>query len=175
MTNYTKTETRLDNWLSKGVHCWDGRRLNFYSVKARTALELAFKGPLIERDIEGFSKASYLIQTQTGTGAMLANVVIFVDDHDRDFTIGPDHVRQVLKYIYKTSLKPMVDANRIDVQVAFKFHMLGIADKSVVETAYFEYAMKNEEHPKVVFSGPPVMFQYGAAPWAPLLTSLSWI
>lgn len=173
--NYTKTEAQLNNLLAKGVYCWDGRRLIFYAAKARSALELAFKGPLIEKVIEGFSKASYLIQTQPGTGAMLANIVILIDDHDKNFTMGHDHVQQTLKYIYEKSLKPMVDANRLDVQVSFKFHILGIADKAVVENAYFDYARKESEHPKVIFSGPPVMFQYGAAPWATLLTSSSWI
>jgi len=175
VTNYTKTEAQLDHFLAKGVHCWDGRRLIFYAVKARSALELAFKGPLWEEVVEGFSKASYLIQTWTGTGAMLVNVVILIDDHDKNFTMGHDHVEHILKYIYEKSLKPMVDKTRLDVQVTFKFHILGIADKAVVENAYFDYARKDSDHPKVVFSGPPQIFQYGAAPWATLLTSSSWI
>jgi hypothetical protein len=161
--------------LAKNVYCWDGRRLIFYSAKARSAIELAFRGPLKEEVIEGFSRGSYLVQKQTGTGAMLANAVILIDNHDKNFTMGHDHVEHILKCIYEKSLKPMVDANRLFVQVTFKFHILGIADKTVVENAYFDYARKNSEHPMVVFSGPSVMFQYGAAPWATLLTGSSWI
>jgi len=175
VTNYTKTEDKLSNLLGKSVYCWDGRRLIFYAVKARSVLELAFKGPLIEKVIEGFSKASYLIQTQTGKDAMLANIVILIDDHDKNFAMGRDNVENILKYIYEKSFKPMVDANRLPVQVAFKFHVLGIADKTMVENVYIEFARKESEHPKVFFSGSPVMFQYGAAPWATLLTSSPWI
>lgn len=175
VTNYTKTEAQLDNILAKSVYCWDGRRLIFYAAKARSILELAFKGPLIEEVIEGLVKASYLIQTQTGTGAILANIVILIDDHNRNFTMGHDDVQHMLKYIYEKSLKPMADMTRLDVQVAFRFHILGIADKAVVENAYIDYARKEEDHPKVVFSQPFAMFQYGAAPWATLLTSSSWI
>jgi hypothetical protein len=175
VTNYTKTESQLDNVLAKDIYCWDGRRLVFYASKARSVLELASKGPLREEVIEGFTNSSYLIQTQTGTGAILANIVILVDNHDRNFTMGYDNVQYILTHVYEKSLKPMVDKTRLDVQVAFKFHILGIADKAIVENAYVDYARKKENHPKVVFSQPFTMFQYGAAPWATLLTSSSWI
>lgn len=175
VTNYTKTEAQLDNLSARSVYCLDGRRLIFYAAKARYVLELAFKGPLIEEVIEGLDKASYLIQTQTGTGSILANIVILIDDHNRNFTMGHDDVQHMFKHIYEKSLKPMVDKTRLDVQVAFKFHILGIADKAIVENAYIDYARKQENHPKVVFSQPFAMFQYGAAPWATLLTSSSWI
>lgn len=175
VTNYTKTEEKLDDLLAKSVYCWDGRRLIFYAAKARCILELAFKGPLIEETIEGLDKASYLTQTQTGTGSILVNIVILIDDHSRNFAMGHDDVQLMLKHVYEKSLKPMVDKTRLDIQVAFKFHILGIADKAVVENAYVDYARKGENHPKVVFSQPFAMFQYGAAPWATLLTSSSWI
>lgn len=175
VTNYTKTEAQIDSLLARNVYCWDVRKLIFYAAKARSVLELAFKGPLIEKLVDGLNRTSYLIQTQTGTGAMLANVAILIDDHDKTFTMGHDHVERALKIVYEKALKPMVDANRLDVQVAFKFHILGIADKTVVENAYFDYARKGSDHPKVVFSGPPLIFQYGAAPWAALLTSEFWM
>lgn len=175
VTNYTKTEAQLDSLLARNVYCWDVRRLIFYAAKARSVSDLAFKGPLIEKLVDGLNRTSYLIQTQTGTGAMLANVVLLIDDHDKTFTMGHDHVESMLEIVYEKSLKPMVDANRLDVQVSFKFHILGIADKTVVENAYFDYARKVSDHPKVIFSGPPLIFQYGAAPWAALLASSYWI
>lgn len=175
VTNYTKTESQLDSLFAKNVYCWDGRRLIFYAAKARSVLELASRGPLVEEAIAGPVKASYLRQTQTGTGAILANIVILVDDHSKSFTMGHGDVQHMLKYVYEKSLKPMADETRLDIQVAFKFHILGMADKAVVENAYIDYARREEDHPKVVFSQPFAMFQYGAAPWATLLSSSSWI
>lgn len=40
VTNYTKAEREINNLLSQRVYCWDGRRLIFYSAKARAIQEL---------------------------------------------------------------------------------------------------------------------------------------
>jgi hypothetical protein len=177
VTNYTKTEGKLnDISKKKNIFCWDGRRLIFYAAKARYSQELALKGRVLEEriDSKGYEKFSYLIQTQTGNQVILANIVVLLDEHDPNFSLGADHIKFVLKYIYDTSLKPMVKAN-IDIQAAFTWMILGIADKDLVTTAYNDYSGDESQHPKVTFSSRPQIFLYGAAPWANLLINPSWI
>lgn len=169
VTNYSKSEVELNKLLSKNVYCWDMRRLIFYSAKARSSFDLAEKGPVEEVLVRGAIKASYLMETETGTDAILTNVIILVDDHDPNLVIGYDHIKNILVYIYKKSLKPIVKSTRLDVQSLFKFHILGVADKGTVENAYLDYAKEESYHPQVVFSAMPIIFQYGAAPWTTLL------
>lgn len=169
VTNYSKTEGKLDKLLQNNVYCWDSRRLIFYSAKARSAFDLAQKGPVVETGFDGTIKASYLMETETATKAILANVTIMIDDHDKNLILGYDHMRNILTFVYQKSLRPIVGSTRLDVQVLFKIHILGIADKNLVEHAYSDYAKEQSHHPQVVFSAAPVIFQYGAAPWTALL------
>jgi hypothetical protein len=172
VTNYTKAEKEINNLLSKKVYCWDGRRLIFYSAKARAIQELWSRGPLQEIPIEVMKNSSYLIETETtGTlkNAILANVHIFIDDHNSKSALGSECIEKILSYIYENSLKQIVESTQMDVQAFLKFHILGIADKTVVKNTYIKYA-RESRHPQVVFSIEPVIFQYGAAPWATLFT-----
>ena len=169
VTNYSKTEGELDKLLQNNVYCWDARRLIFYSAKARSTFDLAQKGPVIETGLEGAIKASYLRETETGPKTILANIIIIIDDHDKNLILGYDHMKIILTYVYQKSLKPIVESTGLDVQALFKIHILGIADKTLVEHAYLDYAKEQSHHPQVVFSVAPVIFQYGAAPWTALL------
>lgn len=169
VTNYTRTETELDKLHSKGVHCWDGRRLIFYAAKARTVSELAFKGPVREVAIESLNNASYIIQTETLPRAILANIAVLIDDHNKNLMVSYDHTKNILAFVYNKSLKPIVESSQLDVQALFKIHILGIAEKTLVEQAYADYALKEESsHPQVVLSAVPTILQYGAAPWTAL-------
>ena len=169
VTNYTKTETELDKLFLNNVYCWDGRRLIFYSAKAKSVFDLARRGPVKEYLIKDLGKVSYIIERETGQRAILTNIVILVDDHDKNLVVGYDYIKNILMHIYQNSLKPIVDSTDLDVQTMFKVHILGIAHKELVENAYFDYARDEKSHPKVVFSAPPTIFQYGAAPWTAIL------
>jgi hypothetical protein len=169
VTNYTKTEGELDKLVSKGVHCWDGRRLIFYAAKARTVSELAFKGPVREVAIESFSNSTYIIQKETLPGAILTNIAVFIDDHNQKLMVGYEHVKNVLSYIYDHSLKPIVESSQLDVQAVVKIHVLGIAETELVGKAYNEYAQNTPTHPQVTFSAEPKVFQYGSAPWTAVI------
>jgi hypothetical protein len=172
-TNFFKTESEIDDILTKDVHCWDGRRLIFYSAKARTAQELGQRGPVEEVAIEGLSKGSYLIETETSAeskNVIIANVAIFVDDHTKELIISSDHAKKILEYVYVKSLKGIVEYAHLDIQVPLEIHVLGIADEKLVRNAYSEYAVDKSLHPSVFFSAEPMIFQYGAAPWATLFS-----
>jgi hypothetical protein len=169
VTNYIKTESELDRLLSQGVHCWDGRRLIFYAAKARTVADLAVRGPVKEIGIEAFNNATFIVQKETLPGAILTNVAVFIDDHDKKLMISYDHGKNILSYVYDHSLKPIVDSSQLDVQADFKIHVLGIAEKELVEKAYTEYAHDEHAHPQVFFSAVPKIFQYASAPWTVLL------
>lgn len=172
VTNYTKTEDELDRLLSRNVYCWDSRRLIFYAAKARTCYDLASKGPVKEICIEEQAiKASYLRETgeKIGSGAIGVNLVVLIDDHNKNLLVSYDHIQTILKYIHEKSLKPIVQSTELDVQALFKIHVLGVADKELVESSYINFAREKELHPRVVLTAKPIVFQYGAAPWTALL------
>ena len=171
VTNYIKTELELERLYSKGVYCWDGRRLIFYAAKARTIFEMAIKGPVKEVTVERISNASYLIGTRTlpDANAISAEISVWIDDHSKDLIIGYDHTKNILSFIYEKSLKPIVDSSQLDVQATLKIHVLGIAEKALVKKAYSDYAVETSKHPNVFFSANPQIFEYGAAPWTTLI------
>jgi len=171
VTNFFKGEKEIDDELARNVYCLDGRRLVFYSAKARIIQELGSRGPTDEITIEGVSESSYLIETETSTeskNVIIANIAVFVDDHNKDLVISSDHTKGILEYIYKKSLRSIVESSHLDIQAPLEIHVLGIANENLVRTAYNEYAADKSSHPKVFFSADPTIFQYGAAPWATL-------
>jgi hypothetical protein len=173
VTNYTKKEKDIDKLLSKKVYCWDGRRLIFYSVKAKIIQELVSKGPVEELPIEGMSRVSYLKENETSEelkNLILTNIALFIDDHDNNLMISSDHIEKMLKYVYEKSLKPIVDNTRLETQVFVSINVLGIASDTA-EAAYEKYAKEQSLHPKVFFLK-PMIFQYGAAPWTILYRSV---
>jgi hypothetical protein len=100
----------------------------------------------------------------------LANIAVFVDDHDRKLMVSFDHSENILTYIHQNSLKPIADSSQLDVQALFKIHVLGLADRELVREAYIDYARKQKSgHPQVVFSAVPTLFQYASAPWTAIL------
>lgn len=168
VTNYTKTEADIDHLLSEGVYYWDGKRLTFYSAKARAVQTLALGGPTQEIIIEGIPNSSYLIQTESSISSISANISVFVDTHDKNLMVSSDHAERVLTLIYEKSLRPIVDSTKLVVNVQTEIHVLGLADETLVSKTYNEYAGKFSSHPKVFFREKPIVFQYGSAPWAVL-------
>jgi len=169
-TNYAKTESELDNLLSKEVYCWDIRRLIFYSAKARSVSALAQTGSVREYLMCQPLKASYLVQTETQPGTIIVNCAILIDDHHTGLILSADHVTSLLSEIYQKSLKPIVESTGLSVSAHFGIHVLGIADKTLVEKAYLDFAGDPSIRPHVSFGVGPVVIQYGAAPWTALLT-----
>lgn len=173
VTNFFKVEGDIDDTRAKDVYCWDGRRLVFYSAKARVAQELGSRGPTNEIAVEGFNSSSYLIETETSSklgNVLLANIVVFVDDHSKELLISSDHIETILKFIYDKSLKRIVESTQLEVQAVLEIHVLGIANEKLVRETYNRYATENTLHPKIFFSAEPLVFQYGAAPWATLFS-----
>lgn len=170
VTNYIKTETELDKLYYRNVYCWDGRRLIFYAAKARTIFDMASKGPVKEVAIESVNNVSYLIGTRTLPNAILAEIAVWIDNHSKDLIIGYDHTKSILDFIYEKSLKPIAESSQLDIQALMKIHVLGIAEKTLVGNAYFDYAVKEtSSHPNVFFSVNPQIFEYGAALWTTLI------
>lgn len=169
VTNYTKTEDELDKTFKRGVYCWDGRRLIFYAAKARTVSDLWARGPLSEIKIDNIPNTTYLIQKETLHQAILTNISVFIDNHDKQFMVSYDEMCAILSFIYKTSLKPIVDSCQLDVQVVMRMHVLGIAEFELIGKAYREYAYDKINHPQVTLSANPKVFQYASAPWAALI------
>jgi len=168
VTNYTRTEADIDHLLSEHVYCWEGRRLTFYSAKARAVQNLGLAGPTQEILVEGVPSSSYLIQTESSKSAIVVNIAIFVDTHDKNLVVSSDHTDRLLKFIYGKSLKPIVDSTQLVVNVLSEIHVLGLADETLVSTAYNQYAEEFSCHPTVFFLEKPMVFQYGSAPWAVL-------
>lgn len=171
VTNFIRMEKDLDKLRQENVYCWDGRRLIFYSAKAQAIQELSFKSETEEIAVEGVNRCSYLIARETDPLAKIRNVittniVIFIDDHDKDLIIGADHIEKILGYIYDKSLKPIVDSTKMDVQVSLRIHALGVVSEKIVKESYPAYANEQPKHPKVFFPAEPLIFQYGSAPWA---------
>jgi len=168
-TNFTRQERDLDSLRSREVYCWDGRRLIFYAAKAQAIQELASRSAVRERAIEGISQSSYLLEVETSTAlknVISANVVVFIDDHDKNLLISADHVNRILEYIYEKSLEGIVkETQEMDVQAFLRIHALGVVNESIVRNAYKKYAQETSIHPKVTFSAEPMIFQYGSAPW----------
>ena len=172
-TNFFKGESEIDEISGKGVNCWDGRRLIFYSAKAKVVQELGSRGPTNEIAVEGFNNTSYLIETETSkrlSNVLLANMAVFVDDHLKELLISSDHIEKILRFVYEKSLKRIVESTQLETQALLEIHVLGIANEKLVRDAYNRYAIENASDPKIFFSAEPVIFQYGAAPWATLLT-----
>ena len=169
VTNYTKTEPELEKTKSKGIYCWDGRRLIFYAAKARTVSELWLKGPVKEVAAESLSNSTYIIQEETLPGAILTNIDIFIDDHDQKLMVTYEHTKNLLSNIYNQSLKPIVEITQLDVQAIVKMHVLGIAETELIGKAYNEYAQDTRAHPKVTFSAGPRVLQYASAPWTAVI------
>lgn len=171
VTNYSKTESEVDRLFSRSVYCWDIRRLIFYSAKARVTRDLATRGPVREVRTERGIKASYLIETdeKIGSAAIKINIVVFLDDHNPDTSLGGDITKRVLGEIYSKTLEEIVQTTDLDVFATLSIHNLGILDGPLVRGAYHDYAGDSALHPRVTFAAVPNIFEYGAAPWATVL------
>jgi hypothetical protein len=165
VTNFTKTEAYLDQLLSKNVHCWDGRRLLFYSSKAKAIQELSMSGNVEEYLIKELPKIAYLKQIETHEGSHKANIVVFVDVHEKNFKVSADHIKTMLLQIYRESLQPIVMYAQSIVSVKLQIHSLGLLDEELVRRAYDEYAVELTEHPQVLFDE-LIIYEYDSAPWA---------
>jgi hypothetical protein len=169
VTNYMKTEGEIDRvWKEKSIHCWDIRRLIFYTVKANEILNLATTGRAREYSLSE-SKTSALIQTSEKITefALAAKIAVFVDDHDPERDIGEPFVTSVLSEIRSKYLKPIVESTNLDVQASLRFHFLGRVSQNVIVDSHIEYGQKEAGSP-IIFLGPPRVFHYAAAAWSQL-------
>ena len=171
VTNHTKTEGEIDKLLQEGVYCWDIRRLIFYAMKARIVREHSKTRPLRENLLPKKFKGSYLLETNgvlEGT-TLSVYIVIFIEDHH--VMLAHDHITDILTHIYEDSLDPIVRATNFNVSVTAMIHVLGLANPHTAKRAYTDYAGSQSKHPRVSFSAasPFLIFQYGAAPWTPVL------
>jgi len=169
-TNFSLLESDVDSLLSQKVYCWDGRRLIFYSAKAQTIQNLAFKGPVTESAVGDMNLTSCIVEIETSEkvkNVLLANVAVFVDDHSKKLTIGSQHMGKILAFIYENSFRTLVEKPpHFDIQVSLEIHALGIVNETVAKNAYLKYAKEAVLHPKAFFPPEFAIFQYGAAPWS---------
>jgi len=171
-TNFTKKESYIDSLLARNVYCWDGRRLMFYSAKARAIQNLASKGEVLELPVADFDNSSYLVATETSStkNILSTQIIVFIDDHKRELILNSDHMEKILHCVYDVSLKKITESTKFEIQVSLTVHTLGIAKEKIVRNAYKSYADEKSLHPKVFFGAEPRIYQYGAAPWAILFS-----
>jgi len=171
VTNYSKTEDKVDELRTENVYCWDIRRLIFHSIKTRLCYELANKGPVFEHRYPDRIKGSYLQETDRRiNGMILINICIFVDDHDKNTTIGYEETKYILESMYDISLKNIIESTQLDIQTNIQFHILGLADNDGMISAYLDYGSTQEAHPRMQLLPKPKIFEYGAAPWMAIYT-----
>jgi len=114
VTNHSKTEEYLDYLISKNIFCWDIKRLIFYSTKVRSCFSLASNGPVVEYSFDERINGSYLQETGNRTnGIILMDVDVFIDDHNKELTIGYDETKLILNNMYEKSLKNIINSTQL--------------------------------------------------------------
>lgn len=169
-SNFSQKEKDIDMLLDQNIYCWDGRRLIFYSAKVNAIQKLSSLGPTTETAVEGINNASCLLEIETSENiknSLVANVVVFIDDHDRELTIGSQYIEKILDHIRKQL--ELAEGINFDIQVFLTLHVLGIANDVIAENAYKKCVSEIPKTSKVFFPAEYTMFQYGAAPWSILL------
>lgn len=170
-SNFSQKESDIDSLLSQNVFCWDGRRLIFYSAKVQTIQNLSVMGPITETAIDGIKNTSCMLEIETSLkikNSLIANAAVFIDDHDKNLTIGSQHIEKILDHIHKKQLE-LAERTNFDIQIFLTIHALGIANEVIVENSYKKYISEIPKSSKVFFPAEYTMFQYGAAPWSILL------
>jgi len=161
-----KTPHQIEELLSKGVFCWDIKRLIFYSVKAKTVARLSETGRVVEFPLGGGLAGGFVLAPQGVPSRSLYayEVHAFVDDHN--LTMQGDHMTSVLDQVYTTALKPIIQATHYDVRIRMTLHAMGPIQRRVVDQAYTDYYTAGS-HPGLTTSAIEglEMQSYATAPW----------
>ena len=140
------------------------------SQEVQTVQTLSTKGPVTEKLVADMRQTSYVTEVETSQNVknvLNANVLVFNDDHDKDLTIGSEHIEKILKSIHN-ELKAVYERTNFDIMVSLSLHALGIVKEDVVKSAHKKYSQEANANGRVFFPANIPIFQYGAAPWAVL-------
>jgi hypothetical protein len=164
VTSQYKTNDEIESFLNSGVYCWDIKRLIFYSIKARIVRELSKLGPVIEYGISVPQGSFFIHPPSAQSDMMMVNVNVFLEDPK--LILQGDHLETILRKVYHTSLKRIVESTWYDTWVRVTVHAMGVGDPNVLEKIFWSYAAKKRAHPKVFFPVDGFKFvPYGGAPY----------
>ncbi len=176
ISNSLKNPSEINEYLERGIKCWDGSRMYFYSAKAYTIKELSKVAPLKEEHLDVDFNASYLRQWKFDNkkeNTINGRFILFIDEHDSEFIYSTDHNERILNLIYDDEIKTMIEERDINVFSYFEIHVLGKANEDLVKTSYLNFSRRNTNPDKkeigATFIANIEIIQYGVSPWAILL------
>lgn len=162
-----RTQGQLNDLLSRGVYCWDIKRLIFYSVKAKTVDLLSETGSVTEYPLGVGVKGGFVLAPLSMSGSIVeVDTHIFVDDHD--LVIQGDHVRSFLGQIAQSGLTPIVNSMHRDVNARVSLHAMGPIERQVADDAFRSFsAATAESNSRIHFpAGREFEMQsYATGPW----------
>jgi hypothetical protein len=139
-----RTQGQLNELLSRGVYCWDFKRLIFYSVKAKTVDLLSQTGSVTEYPLGVGVKGGFVLAPFSMIGSIVEVVThIFVDDHD--LVVQGDHVKAFLDQIVQSGLTPIINSMHRDVNVRVSLHAMGLIERQVADDAFREFSAATAE------------------------------
>jgi hypothetical protein len=166
-----KTRDQINTLLSKGVFCWDVKRLIFYSMKAKTVYRLSEKGRVNEYHLgEGISGGFVLSLEKASKSLFAAEVHVYVDDHN--LVLQGDHMGTILDQVYATGLSPIIRSTGYDIEIRMFLNALGPIQRKVVDEAYSRYyATGNDPGLMTPAIAGLEMQSYVTSPWTAIFRS----
>jgi hypothetical protein len=164
VTGAAKTLDQIRQLLSRGVFCWDIKRLIFYSMKAKTVVRLSENGHVTEHPLSLKGGFVLSLQKMESKSVMEAEVHAFLDDHN--LVVQGDHLSSVLNQVYTIGLKPIIRSTGFDVRIRMTLHAMGPIQREVVDQAYIDFYAEGKHRGLL----PPLvreleMQSYAVAPW----------
>jgi hypothetical protein len=164
VTGAAKTLDQIRQLLSRGVFCWDIKRLIFYSVKAKTAARMSENGQVTELPLRFKGGFVFSLPRFESKSVMEAEVHVFLDDHD--LVVQGDHLSSILDEVYTVGLEPIIQSTRCCIRMKMTLHAMGPIQREVVDQAYLDF-YSGEKHNGLL---PPAvreleMQSYAVAPW----------
>ena len=144
-----RTQGQLNDLVTQGVHCWDIKRLIFYSVKAKTVARLSELGPVLEHPLPNAIEGGFVLAVLDMTPTEVqVEVHTFIDDHN--LVIQGDHVRSILDQVANLGVNPIINATQHDVKIEISLHAMGPIERRVCDDAYRGYAAA-ANHRRILF------------------------
>jgi len=164
VTGAAKTLDQIRQLLSRGIFCWDIKRLIFYSMKAKTAARMSENGQVTELPLSLKGGFVFSLPRFESKSVMEAEVHVFLDDHD--LVVQGDHLSSILDEVYTVGLKPIIQSTRCCIRMKMTLHAMGLIQREVVDQAYLDF-YSGEKHNGLL---PPdvrelEMQSYAVAPW----------
>ena len=165
-----KTVEQINSMRAQGIHCWDIRRLMFYSVKAKKVATLSELGPVIEHPLTGNLRGGFIFGTPGVSPSQIDAVAdAFVDDHTH--AIQGDDITSILSTIETTAAMPIVRAMHRRVKVKLSVHTVGLVQRTVIEEEYEQYRRQASSSFLLAPSAELEVQSYATGPWTAIFRS----